>query len=866
MALTIGELTGFISLSDRGFSSGIQAAGRDLGRLQTTTTSTTADIEQTIEAAFRAIADDIANGVDPNRALAELDRLTGGVRTAMGEMESAARSGASGAASAIEAELGSVDVDSDLRSAGRSAGRAMVDGLESGMSGAREAGRKAGEDAAQGVEAGGRSGMGSVGGSLIGALKAAPWAAAGAAIAGILADAIEKGLEREQILTNLSIQVGAFGEESERLGRIAGEAYAKGYGESLEEVSQALARIVQNIDGARDASDDALGAMTQQALTVSKAMDEDVGRTIAAVSSMLRNDLSPSAEDAFNVLLRGQQEGVNRGEDLADTFAEYSTHFRDLGLSAEDALGLLNQGLKAGAWNSDQVADGLKELDIRVKDLSAKDALKELGLDAEKMAQAFSKGGPKAREALDTILDRLHKVEDPARRSQLAVELFGTKSEDMAQALSALDLDSAAKSIGNFENAVKQANDTLETATSTRVEQWKRNWDNAISWVGEQLGQMAVNFLPDPSELTEGWDALSSWFTDTVGPFFSDLWNDVSSKTSEIWDGIVSWLQEKGQAIVDWLKDVPTKVGQFFSDGWKKIQTEAGNAWDTIKQTISQKFQTAIDWLKEAPGKIGQFLSDGWARLRESAGQAWENIKKTITDKVQAAIDWLKEFPGKVKSALSDAASWLVQVGRDMIQGLINGVKEMAGRVAQAAKDVVSGAIKAAKEALRISSPSQVARDEIGAPIMQGVAEGILLMEPEVTQITSSAILKSVQTAKKTAAKGESKPAGHLLVEHIMKGVEEKEAALISAVKKVATKAAKTATQEVATITAKLTMKTLPEEPVLRSDLVVGRAGWTDTPATSAGVTVNIASAVVREDADLARIGSQVGYQVMARG
>src|SRR5690606_34196748 len=108
-------------------SSGIQAAGRDLGRLQTTTTSTTADIEQTIEAAFRAIADDIANGVDPNRALAELDRLTGGVRTAMGEMESAARSGASGAASAIEAELGSVDVDSDLRSAGRSAGRAMVD-------------------------------------------------------------------------------------------------------------------------------------------------------------------------------------------------------------------------------------------------------------------------------------------------------------------------------------------------------------------------------------------------------------------------------------------------------------------------------------------------------------------------------------------------------------------------------------------------------------------------------------------------------------------------------------------------------------------------------------------------------------------
>src|SRR5690606_19600306 len=114
----------------------------------------------------------------------------------------------------------------------------------------------------------------------------------------------------------------------------------------------------------------------------------------------------------FRSLISGAQLGADEYGDLADTMQEYSTQFRDLGLTGAEAMGLIVQGMEAGAQSSDKVADALKELNIRVTGLEgpAVEALDELGLNAEKMASAFAVGGPKAREALDQILDGLEKV------------------------------------------------------------------------------------------------------------------------------------------------------------------------------------------------------------------------------------------------------------------------------------------------------------------------------------------------------------------------------------------------------------------------------------------------------------------------
>src|SRR5690606_26104031 len=90
----------------------------------------------------------------------------------------------------------------------------------------------------------------------------------------------------------------------------------------------------------------------------------DVGQVTRAVAKILRTELVSSADEAFDVIVRGAQLGGDEAGDLLDTFSEYSTIFRSMGLSGEQAMGLIVQGLRAGARDADVVADAIKEFTI----------------------------------------------------------------------------------------------------------------------------------------------------------------------------------------------------------------------------------------------------------------------------------------------------------------------------------------------------------------------------------------------------------------------------------------------------------------------------------------------------------------------
>lgn len=845
--MTVGELVGFIDLEDKGFEKELGKAGKGLEKLQSTTSSKTANIENVVKKTFFEVEEAIKEGLDPTEAIADLDKLERELDSALAEM----LADADRFAAELEREIDQAfdSLDDDAREAGRKAGDELVDGLEDGLKDApaeaRRQGKKAGQEFGDGVEAGGggSSRMSRIGSGMIGGLKAGAIgvaAAAGAAIGGAIIDGIKNALEREDLFAELAVKVGAFGEESERLGRIAGDLYADAYGESLEQVTGALARVLQNVDGAGDLGDDALKDMTKQALTVGRVMDEDVGAVTRAVSQMLRNDLAPNAEAAFDILVRGQQEGVNKSEDLLDTFNEYSTIFRDLGIDAEDALGLMAQGLKAGARDSDTVADALKELDIRVKDLSAKDALKELGLDADKMASAFAKGGPKARKALDQILTKLGEVEDPAERSRLAVELFGTKAEDMAQGVNGLSLDTAKQTVGDFKGSVTDATKTLADTSKADADRWGRSWESAFSWMGEQVMKEVKKAFPSPADWEEAWNEITGWFENEVGPFFSEAWDSVAETTSEIWTGIGDWLGEKIDEIVEFLSEAPGEIGKFFSDGWNDLKTKTGEQWEQIKSSATKKADELVAWLKELPGKIRDFFVNGWNDLKTKTGEQWAGIKKAATDKADELVTWLKELPGKIKEIFADAKEWLLSAGRDLINGMINGVKQKAGELAEAARNTVATAVDGAKRALGISSPSKVFQ-LIGEQTIEGFILGVNGKGGLAAAVMQQMVGKAVAAAQEAARKA------------------------------MAQKAVNTIRDVFADVLKGAAPNMVEGDYGLNGPNVVSALGDTSSGALfggsqPAGVTVNIKEATVREEADFAKIGSAVTFAVMGRG
>lgn len=306
-------------------------------------------------------------------------------------------------------------------------------------------------------------------------------AKAGAAAGGVAAGgAFVAGLTGMMQLDNargkLEAQLGLTKDQSQRVGQVAGKLYSSAYGESMDDVQGAITSVIQNMDGMRTASNQALQQTTARAMDVASVMGEEVGPVTNAVAQMMRTGLAKSSQEAFDILTRGAQTGANKAQDLLDTMNEYGTQFRKVGLDGKTAMGLIQQGLQGGARDADIVADAIKEFSIRAVDGSAGTAagFKAIGLNAKQMAADIGKGGPSASKALDLVLSRLRGIKDPVKQSQAAVALFGTQAEDLGKSLYSLNPSTAVAALGKVSGAADQAGKSLGQTTQARFESFKR--------------------------------------------------------------------------------------------------------------------------------------------------------------------------------------------------------------------------------------------------------------------------------------------------------------------------------------------------------------------------------------------------------
>lgn len=340
------------------------------------------------------------------------------------------------------------------------------------------------------------------------ATVAAGVGAAGAVAGGLFAKGVADNMNIEKANDQLAGQLGLTTKEAEMAGKASGAVYADNWGASIEEVNGAIKAVGTNITDIGDLTQDELKGMTEEALAYSSTMGKDVNLATEAVGAMLKNGLAKDATEAFDILTAGSQQGVDKAEDLLETFQEYSPQFKKLGIDGKDALALLSRGLKAGARDTDVIADGFKELSIRVIDGSTltKQSFKDIGLNADKMAEQFGKGGESARKATQQVIDGLLGIEDPVKRNIAGTGLFGTQWEDTIQQI----LPSLANTEGAIENvdgATKRMADTVGDNAAGKVETLKRKFEQ---WTQKMAGSESQAGLAATAMVTFGGGALQA--------------------------------------------------------------------------------------------------------------------------------------------------------------------------------------------------------------------------------------------------------------------------------------------------------------------------------------------------------------------
>lgn len=469
---------------------------------------------------------------------------------------------------------------------------------------------------------------------------------AGAALLG----GMHEALNRESGKGLLTAQLGLTAKEADRVGKVAGDLFSSGFGDSMEGVNDAVKSVVQNMDGMRTASAGTLKDITGRALTVSKVLGEDVGRVTAGVTNMMRTGLAKNAKEAFDIITRGAQLGGNRAEDLLDTFEEYAVQFQSMGLSGKQAMGLITQGLQAGARNADLVADTIKEFSIEA--VAGGDRVMKgfasLGLNADKMSKALAAGGPRAAKAFDLVLDKLRGIEDPARRNAVAVELFGTKAEDMGAALFALDPSSAGKKLDGFKGSVDRADKSMRETASGALEQFKRQ---IVGTFVDTLGgtvvpkiQSFINYMKNlgisPSTFIAVGAAITGLALAVKGVSLAvGIWNGLQAAAtvaSKLWAGAV-WLVNNAlranpigivitviMALVAAVVVAYQKSETFrniVQAAWKGIQNAVSYAWNNI---IKPAFSALVSFYQ---GVLAPVITWFWKNIIQPA---WKGISFAV--------------------------------------------------------------------------------------------------------------------------------------------------------------------------------------------------------------------------------------------
>ena len=231
---------------------------------------------------------------------------------------------------------------------------------------------------------------------------------------------------------------------------------------------------------------------------------------------------------------------------------------------------------------------------------------------------------------------------------------------------------------------------------------------------------------------------------------------------------------ENLQAIVEFLNGLDvTDTGAHIREGIAQGMTEAG--FDSDAETVAANLETALNTALqiESPSKrvkpTGEYVAAGVgegmsgydfsadaqdaASGIESALQTaltGESLKNAGTAAAQGLSNAMTSYPmadtgrtltANVRSAVQSSlnGNTLRSAGVNVMAGLRAGI--LAGRsgVISAMRTAAREAVNAAKKELKIKSPSQVFRDEVGTMVMRGFGAGVLKESKEQAKVIRNA-------------------------------------------------------------------------------------------------------------------------------
>lgn len=330
--------------------------------------------------------------------------------------------------------------------------------------------------------------------------------------------AVSTAQDVDKAIDSYVVATGSAVESTDEYQKVLENIYKNNYGEDFQDIADSMAQVSNQMG---DLNNTDLQNITENALALRDTFGYDVQESVRA-AKMMMDQWGLSADEAFNLIAQGAQNGLDKNGDLLDSINEYSVHFKQAGFDASDMFNVFETGAENGAFSIDKIGDAVKEMGIRLRDGTANEALSQMGLDANKITEAFAKGGDEANSAFNQIANGLNNIQDPLTQNQIGVQLFGTMWEDLGA-----DAVTAMTQYGD------QFNETLDTMNQVKeikydnlsdmFEALKRNVEMLVLPLGNSLMPILEQVI---GLLNNNMPAIQS-LIEQVTPVITDLFTQL---------------------------------------------------------------------------------------------------------------------------------------------------------------------------------------------------------------------------------------------------------------------------------------------------------------------------------------------------
>lgn len=450
--------------------------------------------------------------------------------------------------------------------------------------------------------------------------------------------------------------------------------FKQGFGDSLEEVQTGMVAIKQMLPSL---SGKELEQMTISALSFSKATGSDMNESIRGAKALMEN-FGLSSEQAFDLMNKGAQNGLNQSGELADNLTEYTSLWKQSGFSAEQMFAIMENGLKNGAFNLDKVNDFVKEFGVSLSDGRIEDNIGSFSKGTQELFSQFKAGKATSQDMFNSVINDLKGMTNEQDKATIASNIWSSLGEDNSLKV--------IQSLNNTNDTYKKVKGTTEEvnkamSNSEPFEALKRNMAGTFTPFSEEISGMkskVTDFINNafenfPTASSLGLGALTVGITLLGGAFL------VALVPAGVFSGIMTALGVAigvlTSPITLTIAAIALLVGAFVAayQNIKPFRDFIDDLLERIRifseKIYNEYIKPAFDEVVRAFTELANNIKTWWNENGAQFMQALQTFFSMVWAFIQPALQmWGAIFGATFKTIID-----LVKIGWDTIKGVFSG-------------------------------------------------------------------------------------------------------------------------------------------------------------------------------------------------